>query len=310
MATYAGIDVSKSTLDLAIHDGAVASYPNTEAGVLALLAALPPLTLVVLEATGRYHHSVTAALVAAGRPVAVVNPRQVRDFARSTGQLGKTDRLDAALLARFAAVVQPPVRVLPDEATQELADTVARRRQLLEMRVAEQNRLEIHSKRVRRSIRRTLRMLDAELAALEDDLDDQIRQSPVWQATADLLQSVPGIGPQTARTLIAELPELGHCDRRQIAKLVGVAPHPRDSGAYRGARHCWGGRAAVRAALYMAALTAARCNPVSRVLYARLRTAGKPAKVALVAVMRQLLTILNAMLKTHQRWQPRLATTA
>jgi transposase len=265
---------------------------------------------VVLEATGRYHHSVTAALVAAGRPVAVVNPRQVRDFARSTGQLGKTDRLDATLLARFAAVVQPPVRVLPDEATQELADTVARRRQLLEMRVAEQNRLEIHSKRIRKSVHRHLKVLDAELAALEDDLDDQIRQSPVWQAAADLLQSVPGIGPQTARTLIAELPELGRCDRRQIAKLVGVAPHPRDSGTYRGARHCWGGRAAVRAALYMAAVTAARCNPVSRALYTRLRTVGKPAKVALVAVMRQLLTILNAMLKNQQRWQPRLATTA
>jgi transposase len=239
-----------------------------------------------------------------------VNPRQVRDFARSTGQLGKTDRLDAAVLARFAAVMQPPVRTLPDAATQELADTVARRRQLLEMRVAEQNRLEIHSARIRKSVQRHLKMLDAELAALEDDLDDQIRQSPVWHATADLLQSVPGVGPQTARTLIAELPELGRCTRREIAKLVGVAPHPRDSGTYHGARHCWGGRAAVRAALYMAAITAARCNPVCRALYLRLRAAGKPAKVALVAVMRQLLTILNAMLKTQQRWQPRLAATA
>jgi len=307
---YAGIDVSKGTLDLAVHGGPGTSFANTEAGIQQLLAALPRVTLLVLEATGRYHHSVTAALVAAGHPVAVVNPRQVRDFARSTGQLGKTDRLDAALLARFAAVVQPPVHALPDAATQELAELVARRRQLLEMRVAEQNRLEIRSKRIRKSVHRTLRMLDAELALLEHDLDDTIRQSPVWQATADLLQSVPGVGPQTARALIAELPELGRCTRREIAKLVGVAPHPRDSGTYRGARHCWGGRAAVRAALYMAAVTAARCNPVSRGLYQRLRTAGKPAKVALVAVMRQLLTILNAMLKTNQRWQPPLATTA
>lgn len=310
MPTYAGLDVSKGTLDLAVHEGAATSYANTDAGITALLAALPRVTLLVLEATGRYHHSVTAALVAAGCPVAVVNPRQVRDFARSTGQLGKTDRLDALALARFAAVVQPPVHALPDAAARDLADTVARRRQLLEMRVAEQNRLEIPSPRIRKSVQRHLRMLDAELAALEDDLDDQIRQSPVWQATAELLQSVPGVGPQTARTLIAELPELGRCDRRQIAKLVGVAPHPRDSGTYRGARHCWGGRAAVRAALYMAAITAARCNPVSRALYLRLRTANKPAKVALVAVMRQLLTILNAMLKTNQRWQPRVATTA
>jgi transposase len=310
MTTYAGIDVSKDTLDLAVHEGAARSYPNTEAGVAQLRTALPADALVVLEATGRYHLSVTAALVAAHHAVAVVNPRQVRDFGRSTGQLGKTDRLDAALLARFAAVVQPPVRALPDAATQELADTVARRRQLLEMRVAEQCRLEIRSTRIRKSIQRTLKLLDAELAALEDDLDDQIRQSPVWQATEDLLRSVPGIGPHTARVLIAELPELGRCTRREIAKLVGVAPHPRDSGTYRGARHCWGGRAAVRAALYMAAVTAARCNPVSRVLYARLRAAGKPAKVALVAVMRQLLTILNAMLKTNQRWQPRLAATA
>lgn len=267
MTQYAGIDVAKGTLDLAVHQGTATSHANTEAGIAALVAAVPPDALVVLEATGRYHHSVTAALVAAGRAV-------------------------------------------PDAATQELADTVARRRQLLEMRVAEQCRLEIRSKRIRKSIHRTLKLLDAELAALEDDLDDQMRQSPVWQATEDLLRSVPGIGPQTARTLIAELPELGRCDRREIAKLVGVAPHPRDSGTYRGPRHCWGGRAAVRKVLYMAAVTAARCNPVSRTLYDRLRGAGKPAKVALVAVMRQLLTILNAMLKTNQRWQPRLATTA
>lgn len=310
MPGYAGIDVSKDTLDLAVHEGAVTHYPNTEAGIVALVAQLPALHLVVLEATGRYHHSVTAALVAAAWPVAVVNPRQVRDFARSTGQLGKTDRLDAVLLARYAAVVQPPVRALPDAATQDLADLVARRRQLLEMRVAEHQRLDIRSTRIRQSVYRHLKMLDAELAALEDDLDAQIRQSPVWQATADLLRSVPGIGPQTARTLIAELPELGRCNRREIAKLVGVAPHPRDSGRAHGPRHCWGGRAPVRAALYMAALTAARCNPVCRALYQRLRAVGKPAKVALVAVTRHLLVVLNTMLKTQQRWRAPAPTTA
>lgn len=313
MSHYAGIDVAKGMLDVAVHEGGTSQYPNTERGVLALVETLQAqaLALVVLEATGVYHHRVTAALLAVGIPVAVVNPRQVRDFGRSTGQLAKTDRLDAALLARFAAVVRPPVRPLPDEATQDLAALVARRRQLIEMKVAEQNRLGIARRAfIKKSLQRHLRVLEAELAALDDDLDDQVRRSPAWQEAEDLLRSVPGIGPITARTLLAALPELGHCTSREIASLVGVAPLARDSGTYRGRRHCWGGRAAVRAALYMAALTAMRCNPVFRALYHKLHTAGKPAKVALVAVMRRLLITLNALLKTKQRWQAPTPATA
>lgn len=312
MGTYAGVDVAKAMLDVAVHDGATWQYTNTERGITALVEQLQRagVTLVVLEATGAYHHSVTAALVAAAIPVAVVNPRQVRDFGRSLGMLAKTDRLDAALLARFAAVVQPPVRALPDEATQQLAALVARRRQLIEMKVAEQNRLGVvRSARIKKSLQRLVKVLEAELADLETDLDDHVRQSPGWLAAEDLLRSVPGIGPQTARTLLAELPELGRCTRREIASLVGVAPHARDSGTARGKRHCWGGRATVRHALYMAAITAMRHNPVCRALYQRLTAAGKPPKVALVAIMRRLLIILNAILKTKRRWQaPTLAT--
>lgn len=310
--TYCGIDVSAATLDTASASGAAWQHPNTPAGIAAVVATLAPLapTLIVLEATGAYHASVTGALVAAGLPVAVVNPRQVRRFAESVGQLAKTDRLDAALLARFAATVQPPVRVLPDVATQELAALVDRRRQLTEMLTMERNRLAVARRSVHASVRQTIRALERALAALEDETDRWIKDSPVWRAREDLLTSFPGIGPQTARALIARLDELGRVSGRQIAALVGVAPFAQESGRWKGQRHIRGGRAEVRALLYMATLTAARCNSVIRARYHRLKAAGKPTKVALTACMRHVLLILNAMVKNNQRWQAPRPTTA
>jgi len=309
--TYIGIDVSKATLDVAPHEGRVIQLANDGAGIASLVAELRTSapTLIVLEATGVYHHSVTAALVAAQLPVAVVNPRQVRDFARSTGQLAKTDRLDALLLARFAAVVQPAPRPVPDEATHELTALVDRRRQLLDMLTAERNRLAIARRTVKPGVQRHIRFLEQAIGRAEDDLDQWIQQSPVWRAQEDLLLSVPGIGTQTARLLIAELPELGRLSRREIAALVGVAPMARESGAWYGVRHCTGGRARVRAMLYMATLSAVRYNPVIRACYQRLLAAHKPKKLALIACVRRLITIMNAMVKTQQRWlAPSLAT--
>jgi transposase len=271
------------------------------------LVALAP-QLLVLEATGGYEHLVVAALAAAALPVVVVNPRQIRDFARSTGQLAKTDHLDAAVLALFAERVQPSVRVLPDAATQALDALMARRRQLVEMLVAEQNRLGMPrgrgDRQVTVSITQTIAFLTRQLAATDREIGTMIRESPVWREREDLLRSVPGIGPVVARTLLAQLPELGQLDRRAIAKLVGVAPLNRDSGTWRGRRTIHGGRASVRAVVYMAALVASRRNPVLVAFYQRLLTAGKPKKLALVACMRKLLTILNTMLRTHQRWAP------
>jgi len=309
--TYIGIDVSKATLDVAPHEGRVIQLANDGAGIASLVAELRTSapTLIVLEATGVYHHSVTAALVAAQLPVAVVNPRQVRDFARSTGQLAKTDRLDALLLARFAAVVQPAPRPVPDEATHELTALVDRRRQLLDMLTAERNRLAIARRTVKPGVQRHIRFLEQAIGRAEDDLDQWIQQSPVWRAQEDLLLSVPGIGTQTARLLIAELPELGRLSRREIAALVGVAPMARESGAWYGVRHCTGGRARVRAMLYMATLSAVRYNPVIRACYQRLLAAHKPKKLALIACVRRLITIVNEMVKTQQRWlAPSLAT--
>lgn len=307
---YVGIDVSAATLDVAVHEGPVTQRGNDPRGIAAVVEQLQalPATLVVLEATGAYHRDVTSALVAAGVPVAVVNPRQVRDFARSTGQLAKTDRLDAAVLARFAAVVRPTPRPVPSDATLELAALVERRRQLVDMLVAEKNRLSVARKPVQPSVKQIIRALEKALDRADEEIDRWIRQSPVWRAQDDLLRTVPGVGPQTARMLIAGLPELGRLTRREIAALVGVAPLACDSGTLRGQRHCWGGRAHIRAVLYMAAVTGARWNPVLRALYSRLRAVGKPAKVALVACMRRLLTILNAMVKNQQSWRaPALA---
>jgi transposase len=305
---YIGIDVAKDRLDVHVWPaGEAFALTRDAAGLEALgerLAKLKP-ALVVLEATGGFEVTVAAALAAARLPLAVVNPRQIRDFARATGRLAKTDALDAAAIAHFAAAVKPAVRALPDAAAQALGELVARRRQLIEMMVAERHRArQLTQRRLVKGVERHLAMLQKELSALEQDLDDTVRGSPAWRDSEDLLTSVPGIGDTTARTLIADLPELGSLDRKQIAALVGVAPFNRDSGKRRGKRAIWGGRAGVRAALYMAALAAVRFNPAIAAFADRLRAAGKPPKVVLVACMRKLLIILNAMLRDRRPWQP------
>lgn len=311
--TVLGIDVSKAYLDVAVHDGAVSQVRNTAEAIATFVAALAadPPTRVVLEATGIYHRAVAAALTAAGIPVAVVNPRQVREFARSTGTLAKTDRVDARVLARFGAVLTPPVRPLPDADQQALAALVERRRQLVTMQTMEKNRLHVApTARVATNVRATLAALAQALTDIDDEIGTRIEQNATWQAQVALLTSVPGVGPQNARCLLALLPELGRLDRRAIAALVGVAPLAHDSGRWRGTRTCWGGRAPVRAMLYMATHVATRWNPVLQPVYAALKAAGKPTKVAKVACMRRLLTILNAILKTQTPWRAPRVTTA
>lgn len=301
-----GIDISKAQLDIVVEPGGESlTVPYDAQGLATLIARLSQISprRIVVEATGGLERALLRAMVDAALPVIAVNPRQVRDFAKATGQLAKTDALDAAVLARFAVVIQPPERALPDPRTQELAALLARRRQVLAMQRAEQNRLDRAPARVRKRIEAHLRWLSAELARLDEDLDDMIEQSPVWREREDLLQSVPGIGPVMSRTVLAELPELGRLNRKQVAALVGVAPFTRDSGQLRGRRTIWGGRAPVRTALYMATLVATRWNPVIRQFYQRLRAAGKPPKVALVAAMRKLLTILNAMVQHGTPWR-------
>ncbi len=303
---FVGIDVSKATVDVAVWPAAPPwTEAHTEAGITALVAHLQTLqpTLIVLEATGGLELPLAGALGVASLPVAVVNPRQARDFAKATGQLAKTDRLDAVILARFGQAVRPTPRVLPDALTQELGAVVARRRQVVEMLVAEKNRLTSAPPRVRAEIRRHIRWLETALARLDETLADTIQRSPLWRANDELLQSTPGIGPTMAHTLLAELPELGTLNRKQVAALVGVAPLNRDSGTLRGKRTVWGGRAQVRAPLFMCTLVAVRHNPVLKVFYQRLRAAGKAPKVALTACMRKLLTILNAMLKHRTPWR-------
>jgi transposase len=259
---------------------------------------------VVVEATGGWERPVVAALTAAGVPVAVVNPRFVRDFARSLGQLAKTDRLDARVLAQYGACVRPPVRPQPDAATEALAALLTRRRQLTAMLVAEQNHRRLAPENLRPAIDRHLALLRADRDDLTRQITAQIAADPAWREEAARLRSVKGVGPVTAATLLAELPELGQLSRRQVAALVGVAPIARDRRKRRGARHCWGGRASVRQVLYMAAVTASRHNPVLHAFYERLRAAGKPAKVALIAVARKLLVILNALVRDQTSWQP------
>jgi transposase len=304
---YVGLDVAKAHLDLATVPATTAvRFAHDDAGLSALVAhirALPPV-LVVLEATGGYEDDVAAALAVADVPVAVVNPRQVRDFAKAIGRLAKTDALDADVLARFAAHVRPQPRPLPDAAQQELAALVARRRQLVEMLIAERHRLAVARGRVKHDVQTHIHFLEQRLKATNTDLRDCVQASPVWRAQDQLLQSMPGIGPTTSATLLADLPELGRLSRQQLAALVGVAPLNRDSGVRHGPRVIWGGRATVRAPLYMATRVAVRCNPVLRAFYQRLRAAGKPVKVALVAAMHKLLTILNAMVKAQRPWQP------
>jgi len=302
---FVGIDVSKARLDVYVRPlGSRESLANDEVGIRALVKGLREQqpALIVLEATGGVERQVVRALASEELAVVVVNPRQVRDFAKATGQLAKTDSIDAEVLARFGEAVRPVLRPLPDVGSEELRALITRRRQITEMIVAEKNRASGASKSVRKRIDAHIRWLEAELDRADKDLDQSIRQSPIWVEKEDLLQSVPGIGPVVSRTLLAELPELGRLNRKQIAALVGVAPLNWDSGTLRGRRAIWGGRAAVRAALYMAALVASRRNSVIRDFYRRLRNAGKVPKVALVACMRKLLTILNAMIKHKTYW--------
>jgi transposase len=305
-ASFVGIDVAKERLDIHVRPtGEAFAVARDGEGLAVLVERLRGLTvhLVVLEATGGFETTVAAAIAAAEIPLAVVNPRQIRDFARAIGRLAKTDALDAEVIARFAETVRPEARPVPSAEAQALGELVVRRRQIIEMIGAETNRRhQLTQPRLIRGLERHLKTLQKELSELEQDIDDQIRGSPVWREKEDLLRSLPGIGPITARTLIAELPELGLLTRRKIAALVGVAPINRDSGTMRGKRHVAGGRATVRAALYMAALTATRCNPPIKALYARLRAAGKPPKVALIAAARKLLTIINAMLRENAPW--------
>lgn len=268
------------------------------------LKALRPV-LVVLEATGGYERLMARGLAEAGLPVRVINPRQVRDFARATGKIAKTDALDALVLAAFAEACNPEVRPLPDEETEVLVGLVARRRQLIEMRTAEKNRIEKAAKGIRAQIKSHIDWLNKAIGRADNDLDDQIRRSPIYREFDERVRTIPGVGTQTSRVLMAYLPELGKLDRKQIASLVGVAPMNRDSGTLRGVRRIWGGRATVRSALYMAAVAAVRWNnPVLRPFHDRLRAAGKKPKVALTATMRKLLTILNAMARSGQPWSP------
>lgn len=302
---FVGIDVAKAQLDIAMRpSGERWAIANDDLGITALVVRLQAVqpTLIVLEATGGYQRAVVAALAAAALPVVVVNPRQVRDFAKATGQLAKTDALDARAVAHFAEAVRPTPRPLPDTQTEELRALVARRRQLIAMRTAEHNRLGRASGRLWADIQAHILWLNQRLGALDDDVDTLLHASPVWRERDELYRSVPGIGPVCARTLVLDLPELGTLSRQRIAALVGVAPFNRDSGTLRGRRTIWGGRAAVRATLYMSVLVAVRHNPVLKAFYERLCAAGKAKKVALTACMRKLLTILNAMVKQQTPW--------
>lgn len=307
---FAGIDVSKDRLDVAVlPTGETWSVEHTEPAVEALAQKLEELRpeSVIVEATGGFERTLVATLAAASIRVVVVNPRQVRDFAKATGQLAKTDSIDAMILALFGQRVRPELRELPDEETQALEALLIRRRQILDMLVAEKNRVELASPRITKDLKAHIRFLEKRLENVDAEIDIAIKSSPVWRAKDKLLQSVPGVGPVLSRTLLAELPELGRLSNREIAKLVGVAPLNRDSGRYRGTRRIWGGRASVRSVLYMAAFSATRFNPDIRAYYTRLVSAGKPHKVALVACMRKLLITLNSMARSGQTWTPQLA---
>jgi transposase len=302
------LDVSKAAIDAAVRPAARPPWRvrYTEAGLAGLVETLTALApaRVVLEATGGYEARVAAALAAAGLPVAIVNPRQVRDFAKAVGTLAKTDRLDATVLAHFAEAVQPPVRPLPDDAQADLTALMARRQQLVEMLTAERNRRHRARPTLYASLDAHIAWLEGQLGDTDRDLQHRVQASPLWRLHDHLLQSVPGIGPTTAQRLLSDLPELGTLSPQRISKLVGVAPLNRDSGMRVGRRQVWGGRTAVRSALYMATLTATRCNPVIRAFYKRLRAAGKPRKVAHIAAMHKLLIILNAMIRQQRAWQP------
>jgi transposase len=303
---YVGIDVAKASMDAAEYpSGRQWNFNNNEKGINQAVNRLKELSpaLVVMEATGDVELPLVAALAVAGLPIVVVNPRQIRDFARAMGRLSKTDAIDAQVIAYFAATVQPKPRLLPDILTQELSAILARRRQVVEMIVAERNRLGVASKAVREGILDHISWLEIELANIDNNLTHSIQRSPIWREKYELLRSVPGIGPVVSATLLGDLPELGTLNRKQIAALVGVAPLNRDSGIFKGKRSAWGGRAKVRAVLYMATLVATRHNAVIRSFYQRLCAAGKEKKVALVACMRKLLIILNAMIRSGVPWR-------
>jgi len=302
---FVGMDVSQDTVDVAVQPGTAFQIPYDESGITQAVDRLHTLqpTLIVLEATGGLEVPLAGALAAVGLPVVVINPRQVRDFARAIGQLAKTDRLDAQILARFAEAIRPPVQPVPDEQTQALAALVARRRQLIDMLTAEKNRVRLAARSIQKRVQAHITWLEKELEKIYTDLTTTMRQSPVWREKEEVLRSVPGVGPVLTTTLFANLPELGTLTRKEVVALAGVAPFPRDSGTLKGRRAIWGGCAHVRAALYRAALVATRKNPVIRAFYQRLCQAGKAKKLALTACMRKLLTILNAMVKSGTPWR-------
>ncbi len=306
-AVCVGVDVAKSTLDVAVTDsGETRQFTNDDEGIsqaVRYIGGVKPAG-IILEATGHLEMPLAAALQAGRLPVAVINPRQVRDFARATGTLAKTDTIDARILALFGTRVKPEIRPLPDEKTREMRNLLTRRRQLIEMLTAEHNRLSQAGDDIHPSIEVHIKWLEEALSEINDDLDRRIRLSPSWLEKDNLLKSVPGVGKVVSSSLLIELPELGRLNRRKIAALVGVAPLNRDSGTMRGRRTVWGGRAKLRAVMYMAALVASRHNPIIAAFYQRLLDAGKAKKVALVACMRKLLTILNAMMRTMTVWQP------
>lgn len=308
---FVGIDVSKDVLEVGVRpEGEHWSVANDEQEIPSLVRRLTDLgpALIVVEATGGLQTMLVAELAAAALPVTVVNPRQVRDFAKATGQLAKTDAIDALVLAHFGEALRPEVRLLKDEQTQELTALMTRRRQIVGMITAEKNRLATAPKGIRKEIRKHIEWLQGRLNAMNGQLDKAIKQSPVWREKDAILRSSPGVGPILSISLLAGLPELGTLNRKTVAALVGVAPLNRDSGGYRGARSVWGGRGQVRTVLYMATVTAARTNPVIREFYQRLIGSGKKPKVALTACMRKLLTILNAMMRDGTRWGERKVT--
>jgi transposase len=309
--SFVGIDVAKNTLDLRLEPAGESLHVTyDDAGMAEIrqrLLALAP-TLIVMEATGGLESRLACELAACGLPVAVINPRQARDFAKATGQLAKTDRVDAAVLCAFARAIRPAARALKDADTRDLDDLVTRRRQLIAMRVQETLRLgSAESKALQKNLKKHIAWLDKQIVDLDGDLTQRLRASDVWRAKDDLLQGIPGVGKVTTVTLLAKCPELGQLNRREIAKLSGVAPLANDSGKHRGKRFVWGGRADVRAVLYMAAVSAIRCNPAIKAFADRLKQAGKPAKVVIVACMRKLLTIMNAMLKNNAPWTAKTA---
>lgn len=307
---FVGIDISKDFLDLAVRpEKKIWRIEHNETGISQLvdqLKAMQP-TLIMMEATGGFETDVATALALAGLPVAVVNPRQVRDFAKALGILAKTDRLDAQILARYAETIRPEPRFLPDEQASQLQAVINRRRQLIDMKIAEQNRLGLAHKTIKPKLQEHITWLEKEIADLDQELHDLIHKSDIWREKDDLLQSVPGVGKVTSMIIIADLPEIGLLNRKEIAALVGVAPFNCDSGKMKGKRVIWGGRGSVRDGLYMAALVATRCNPVIKRFYEHLRHEGKAFKVAITACMRKLLTILNAMVRSNKKWQPALA---